>query len=897
MKKVILFLVVGIGALCTLSSCLQNEEPAGVENLRNAKSELIKAEAQYKAAEIALVQAEAALKETIRAGYELDNKLKELDVQLKEAQVAYETARLELQKALDAAVNEKEIARLQAEAAQYLLNKQNLENQRELAIEQHKANMVNAQAALAQAEYNYQEVLNQIELASTGLTTAEKEMINTYRGEVEGIREKLAEARVKLLNAQEKLVNVKYDFNKDRLLAQNQRLLENQQLQVDLKKAEIAEVEALDLDGGAGVWQTQVEEIEATLEALEAQVTQLRLDAEAKKADKVEPQAEIDKLKGEKKVIEEEIVALNNQIFDLTADYNVNMEFTLEIPERFQNTVFNTGGNFYYWLYDLSQNPDYYGYTVVWEENFEYNEKTRQYYLPTGQLAWTTTLYATYWAFANADYNSIPAAEKLSATALMQWNDWLTVAKYEYEEKADGVKAMYEKYSALFEEGFADFKELAAEYGYINYNSSALKDENLKTAAQKAYDAFYAYENQLDPDAEAPTPAVIKGWIDAIRAEQEVREQMVGTAVDDYAKLTYENYSSDATAENHITFTAFENAINNMNSSPAIEDYSGRPSMNGFVWGDDATKWSAAEKWGRSSSELYGVYFVPMALTEEHYANIEEVTFNFNSPMNDPVIWISEEFYSAMDDLGLYRDNVTGYLWGKNYLDAQRIEYIEDVIANYNTEVDAFLAVVDAFDAQYGLAAMDEIQAETLELRLQIAEKENELIALDKAIEEQEAIIGDVQEEIDMLIKEDDADNIVSQVELLNRQIESQNSLKQTLEDLIANNYIEINGSQYEPNSDAAEQALAAWVEDLYDELTDLEDKVAATQKTIDLLNSNESPEEYYIKVVEGEVEDAQAVYDALLEQFNFYNDLLKELMAAIIGGEELPETPETPAA
>lgn len=882
--------------MCTLSSCLQNEEPAGVENLRNAKSELIKAEAQYKAAEIALVQAEAALKETIRAGYELDNKLKELDVQLKEAQVAYETARLELQKALDAAVNEKEIARLQAEAAQYLLNKQNLENQRELAIEQHKANMVNAQAALAQAEYNYQEVLNQIELASTGLTAAEKEMINTYRGEVEGIREKLAEARVKLLNAQEKLVNVKYDFNKDRLLAQNQRLLENQQLQVDLKKAEIAEVEALDLDGGAGVWQTQVEEIEATLEALEAQVTQLRLDAEAKEADKVEPQAEIDKLNGEKKVVEEEIVALNKQINALTANYDVNMEFTLEIPERFQNTVYETAGNFYYWLWFFEQHPEY-GYNIVWQENFEQNKKTNQYYLPTGQLTWTTTLRAMWDVFYQADYNSIPAAEKLSATALMQWNDWLTVAKYEYEEKADGVKAMYEKYSALFEEGFADFKELAAEYGYINYNSSALKDENLKTAAQKAYDAFYAYENQLDPDAEAPTPAVIKGWIDAIRAEQEVREQMVGTAVDDYAKLTYENYSSDATAENHITFTAFENANNNMNSSPAIEDYSGRPSMNGFVWGDDATKWSAAEKWGRSSSELYGVYFVPMALTEEHYANIEEVTFNFNSPMNDPVIWISEEFYSVMKELGLYRDNVTGYLWCKNYMDAQRIEYIEDVIANYNTEVDAFLAVLDAFDAQYGLAAMDEIRAEELELRLQIAEKQNELIALDKAIDEQDDIIEDVEEEIAMLIKEDDTDNIVSQVELLKRQIASQNSLKETLEQLIKDNNIKINGVLYEPNSDAAEQALAEWVEELYGELTDLEDEVAATQKTIDLLNSNESPEEYYIKVVEGEVEDAQAVYDALLEQFNFYNDLLKELMAAIIGGEELPETPETPAA
>lgn len=887
MKKVILFLVVGIGALCTLSSCLQNEEPAGVENLRNAKSELIKAEAQYKAAEIALVQAEAALKETIRAGYELDNKLKELDVQLKEAQVAYETARLELQKALDAAENEKEIARLQAEAAQYLLNKQNLENQRELAIEQHKANMVNAQAALAQAEYNYQEVLNQIELASTGLTAAEKEMINTYRGEVEGIREKLAEARVKLLNAQEKLVNVKYDFNKDRLLAQNQRLLENQQLQVDLKKAEIAEVEALDLDGGAGVWQTQVEEIEAAVEALEAQVTQLKLDAEAKEADKVEPQAEIDKLTGEKKVIEDEITALEDQIYDLTADYNVNMEFTLEIPERFQNTVYYTAGNFYYWL-----NQNY----VVWQENFEYNDKTGQFYLPTGQLAWTTTLYMTYFAFANADYNSIPAAEKLSATALMQWNDWLTEAKYTYEESSTGSKALYERNSALFEEGLADFKELAAEYGYVNYNTNTLKDENLYAAAEKAFAAFYAYENQSDPDAEAPTPAVIKGWIDAIRAEQEVREQMTGTAVDDYAKLTYENYSSDAAAENHITFAAFEAAMSNMYNYPAI-DYQGLPDMSGFVYGDDATKWSAAEKWYTSSDVLYGAAFVPMALTEEHYANIEEVTFNFNDPMSNPFIWINEEFYSVLNDLGLYATNVTNYVWGQNYLDAQRIEYIEDVIANYNTEVDAFLAVVDAFDAQYGLAAMDEIQAEVLDLRLQIAEKENELIALDKAIEEQKAIIEDVQEEIDMLVKEDDADNIVSQVELLNRQIASQNSLKETLETLIKNNYIEINGSQYEPNSDEAEQALAAWVEDLYDELTDLEDKVAATQKTIDLLNSNESPEEYYIKVVEGEVEDAQAVYDALLEQFNFYNDLLKELMAAIIGGEELPETPETPAA
>lgn len=57
-----------------LTSCLQNEEPAGIENLRNAKSELIRAEAAYKVAEIALIEADKAMKDALTAGTELDNK-------------------------------------------------------------------------------------------------------------------------------------------------------------------------------------------------------------------------------------------------------------------------------------------------------------------------------------------------------------------------------------------------------------------------------------------------------------------------------------------------------------------------------------------------------------------------------------------------------------------------------------------------------------------------------------------------------------------------------------------------------------------------------------------------------------------------------------------------------
>ena len=72
------------------ASCLQVDEPAGIEAIRNAKAELISAEAQFKLAETAYKNAEAAYQQALAEFQVLQNKLEELNLA---KQTAEETER------------------------------------------------------------------------------------------------------------------------------------------------------------------------------------------------------------------------------------------------------------------------------------------------------------------------------------------------------------------------------------------------------------------------------------------------------------------------------------------------------------------------------------------------------------------------------------------------------------------------------------------------------------------------------------------------------------------------------------------------------------------------------------------------------------------------------------
>ena len=330
--------------MCTLSSCLQNEEPAGVENLRNAKSELIKAEAQYKAAEIALVQAEAALKETIRAGYELDNKLKELDVQLKEAQVAYELARIELQKAQDAAANEVELAKLQNDLLAQEIRKQKLENQKELVVEEHKEALLKAQKAVAEAEKAYQDVLDEINSVTTELTEAEKTQLAYYTQQVEAIRTKLNTAQSALVGAQHELIKAKYEYDPVQREVELTRKVAAANETLENVKTLLAEAEEIDLQGGVSEWITRKEGIDAKKEEIETQIKEINLAAEEKRQEAAPLKEELVEVKKSLDEVEADIAEVRDgraAVYNDPAD-----EETVTIPDIVWNNVFGK------WVFD-----------------------------------------------------------------------------------------------------------------------------------------------------------------------------------------------------------------------------------------------------------------------------------------------------------------------------------------------------------------------------------------------------------------------------------------------------------------------------------------------------------------------------------------------------------------
>ena len=121
------------GTAATFTSCIDTTEPAGIENLRGAKAELLKAKAQVELAEAQKVLANARLKNAMAAIKEEKAKQAAFDTALKEAQTEQQ--------------------------------KQEIEQQRLLSAEQFKATLALAQQEAAEADYAYQKALLELQIA------------------------------------------------------------------------------------------------------------------------------------------------------------------------------------------------------------------------------------------------------------------------------------------------------------------------------------------------------------------------------------------------------------------------------------------------------------------------------------------------------------------------------------------------------------------------------------------------------------------------------------------------------------------------------------------------------------------------------------------------------------
>ena len=782
MKKIFLIGAAALGMFFMTTSCMDNTEPAGIEEMRMAKSELLRAQAAYETARAAVEQANAAIQQANAEWQTLQNQLVEitvqeeqLDLELRQAEQEYKIALLEYQYQAEIAADSADIMYYQSKIAWYEwevmrceMEQDSISLSRERMIERHNAWLLQLQTATAQAQYNYETALRDIAALKTGLTEQESKKLEEYIEKIEGtngtdgLRQELRQAETKLIDAQRSLLRLQMSLNADSLYLENVYAAQVDAQNVVLKFAEEALAEAPDLTSSDS-WVAQKVAAEEEMENIEKTIGDLQRDAEEMKGEKAPFEAKVQELNKEKEILTTQIEEVYAQLGFEYNDGNPYQSgtpesklderavFTLTIPENILQVVAPIINN-YIEATDKTNSPEPDDDDVVIISGIE--EVDGKYVLENGEsFSWETSYNKANEIFDGTNNNGLIAAldELHLATAdiadvQLKIND-ATIA---LNDPVTGYKSQYDKYLAIFEEGLADFNEYAEEYG-ITYNS---KDEfvlNSVNMAQAAKDAL-ADIHELLSGATAPTQAQIEPLINTIRTEQETRFALVGRAVADYEKLTYANYSA---ATPVITITDLENAVADIDNNPVISVIS-VSDLNyiseALEMDTDVSKWSAAARWAIASDKIYRQSYVRQTLTNDYVGYGEAFIVEYKNKAvsiksllddDDSNInlekWLIKLGYNSVDDF-------TGTLFYHNIAQPILIAGLQSLVSD-NTLYANLVQEVETYDLAID-ALVKENTGAAAELYAQLRDLYDQLDAKDDAIEVARKSIDSVDFEI-----------------------------------------------------------------------------------------------------------------------------------------------------
>ena len=271
MKKIIYSLVIMIAAGSLFTSCIEQVEPEGIKNLRDAKAEYIRAlkdlraaDAEFQRASAEVQRAEAALRQAqadkIKAETECYVQMQALERRL---------AELELEAATE------ELKALKAEIAAEI---EGIELSMEEIRAQHEINMVGYQEDLAKAEEALRHTLRDIALASKDLTANEKAAVKAAIDEYEAAYNAYVNQTLVVMNAQDKVVKAQEALAKADLVWDAESLEYVNQIDlwekwIEQDKEKIAEDEAL-LEQVPDPDVPELNEWQATLDELQAKKDQ-----------------------------------------------------------------------------------------------------------------------------------------------------------------------------------------------------------------------------------------------------------------------------------------------------------------------------------------------------------------------------------------------------------------------------------------------------------------------------------------------------------------------------------------------------------------------------------------------------------------------------------------------
>ena len=257
-----------------LTSCIDNDEPAGIIDLRGAKAELLRAKA-------AVEQAEAAIKTAQVKWYEAEAEIKNQEAEQEKLKTSWLEAKYQAQK-----------DSIQAETKKYV------EQQNKLYIE--------ALQASAEANERYQKALAEIEAALVGVKesayaerlmgllsdkpfTYEYQIFNTTSKKwetktievkgIKGIITALNNAQSELAELRQAESNMKFSFSKEAKIAAVQSQINIEKGELEGLKENLADLKTIQ---GVALsdWQTKYEGYEASKKDIEGQKKQLEVQKE-----------------------------------------------------------------------------------------------------------------------------------------------------------------------------------------------------------------------------------------------------------------------------------------------------------------------------------------------------------------------------------------------------------------------------------------------------------------------------------------------------------------------------------------------------------------------------------------------------------------------------------------
>lgn len=932
MKKIILIGTAALGMFFMTTSCLENIEPAGIEAMRQAKAELISAQAAYKAAETAYLTAQQALVDVEVAKKEIENQMMEIDLQskqlaldLQQAQNEHEIRMLELEYLRQQAQDEARQKELESQISywEYLIAKNQMDTElldleREVALEKHNARMIELQARTAEAEYELEMALRDLEALKIGLSTEEQAQLTSLTDLVSSWQQSLETAQNTLVNADRQLIEAQYSWQADSTYYTNLYTLQVEAIQREIEVLQREQEGAAEIINSDS-WAAKKVETEEEMKSIEDQITDLKMQAQAKEADKDPFNEQLNALNLRNDSLQSLITNLEGQINDAQSNSNMNerASFEIAVPEAivpyvatdFKNTIIDNSTT-------SAQDAD----VIVVTSDFEKDAATGEYTLPGGKFVYETS-YSKSEELLKALSQKIKA---LTAPQIASLNNALTNETNLYNDELTGIKTLYDFYTQIYEKGLAEYNAIAGAYGITIEKTSGvtslkLNYDNMWKDGSDAYNALL----QLPADA---TDAQKQAQLTVIATEQMLRDSLDGGSAIPYGDITLVNYKAGTldlsplanyyTADPNFTASDIQNDINPKSTEAQINEY------------------DALDLWNTASKQLFGVEYLTEPFTPEFIGYGVVFTFDYNGDVNDPDVTMApidgaDDYSAYLEQIQLgYSSEIYSTFLYKELSQSALIEHIQSRITNnadysllaetIGTELDKIdeISKSDGEDLKALYAELRSLYEQKTEVADQIKIVQNSIsnvdfeigkICSDDLMNQEVGYYPNYNDYSQVAVLMNAYNRLQDRVNLLNillRQegydyysiysdVNRQYTFDFTSMICTVWNFSDGTSYNYEFTFDDFQNEYTSYYEGL---INNSNEELREAQTKLDrLVNSDGEPLEQVIADLEQALADAQAEYDNTLAIFTMWSDKLNDLLALIAGNTE--ETPETPEA